>query len=139
MDDLPIFLTSASLRKTRNKDPYRVIVNNEMHDEDEFNAILLSALDDALLALGEIVRKTIYECLETRNQVRRDQMLEKLQAFQQGLHELLGEGAVVIEKQAMKNLYHRLRLDFVEHNNWTLVEYVHDAKKRVTHTSRRSK
>lgn len=125
--------------KTRNTSPYCALVNKEMHDEDEFNAILLSALDDALLALGEIVRKTIYECLETRNQVRREETLEKLQAFQQGLHELLGKCAAVIEKQAMKNLYHRLGLDFIEHSNWTLVEYVDDAKKRVTHTSRRSK
>lgn len=106
------------------------LVNKGRHDDDEFNATLRSALDNALLALGGIVREAIYENLETRFQVRREEILEKPQAFHEGLQQLLGRGSAVIERQAMKNLYSRLGLDFAEHNSWTLVEYVNNAMKR---------
>jgi type II secretory pathway predicted ATPase ExeA len=107
-------------------------MKNEMHDEDQFNAILVNAVDNALLATGEILRQTIYELLEERKQVKRDEIPVKLQAFHDGLHELLGRGAGVIERQAMMDLYCALDLRFINHGSWTLVDYVEDARRQVT-------
>jgi hypothetical protein len=82
--------------------------------------------------MGEIVRETIYELLEERKQLRREEIPAKLQAFHERLHELLGRGAGVIERQAMRDLYCRLGLCFVNHGSWTLVDYVDDARRQVT-------
>jgi hypothetical protein len=44
------------------------------------------------------------------------------------LQDLIGGGAKVMEKLIAKNLYRRLGLNFTEHENWTLVDYVNHAK-----------
>lgn len=90
---------------------------------------LLDAVDYGLLALGEIVRATIYERIEGSYQVRREEIPDKLDTFHKALQELLGKGAEVVRRQIAKNLYRRLDLTFTEHENWTLVDYVHDAKR----------
>jgi len=90
---------------------------------------LIEATDHALLALGEIVRQTIYERMETAHQVGRDEIPEKLETFHKALQGMLGAGAKVIEKLIAKNLYSQLDLNFTERVNWTIVEYFDHAKK----------
>jgi hypothetical protein len=90
---------------------------------------MFQATDHGLLALGEIVRETIYHRLESTCQVKREEIPEKLDTFHKALQGMLGAGAKVIEKQIAKNLYSRLDLDFTEHSNWTIVEYFDHAKK----------
>jgi hypothetical protein len=38
---------------------------------------LLDAVDYALLALGEIPRETVYQCIEEKYQIKRDEIPEK--------------------------------------------------------------
>jgi hypothetical protein len=90
---------------------------------------LLEATDYGLLALGEIVRDTIYQRIERTHQVTRDEIPEKLDTFHMALQGLLGAGAKVIEKQMAKRLYSQLDLNFTEHSGWTIVEYFDHAKK----------
>jgi hypothetical protein len=90
---------------------------------------LAEATDYGLLALGEIVRATIYERIERNYQVKRDEISEKLEVFHKALQGLLGAGAKVIEKQIAKNLYSQLDLNFIERADWTIVEYFDHAKK----------
>ena len=81
------------------------------------------------MALGEIVRETIYQRIERTHQVKREEIPEKLDTFHKALQGTLGAGAKVIEKQIAKNLHSRLGLNFTEHANWTIVEYFDHAKK----------
>jgi len=90
---------------------------------------LREATDYGLLALGEIVRDTIYQRIESTRQVKREQIPEKIESFHEALQGMLGAGAKVIEKQIAKNLHSRLGLNFSEHANWTIVEYFDHAKK----------
>ena len=76
-----------------------------------------------MLALGEVVRETIYQRIERTHQVRREEIPEKLGTFHKALQEVLGAPAKVIERLIAKNFYDRLGLDFTGHNDWTIVEY----------------
>jgi hypothetical protein len=93
---------------------------------------LLDAVDYGLLAPGEIVRATIYGRIEESYQIRREEIPDHLDTFYKALQELLGKGAEVLRRLIVKNLYSRLDLEYTEHDNWTLVDYVHHARTAET-------
>lgn len=90
--------------------------------------ILLEAVDEGLLVPGEIVRAAIYERLERSYVIKRGEIPEKLETFQLALEDLLCKSAKVMTKLIAKSLYRRLELNFIQHNGWTLVDYVNHAK-----------
>lgn len=90
---------------------------------------LVEAVDYALLAPGEIVRAAIYERIERTHHLRREDIPEKLDAFHGALLEILGTGAQVMKQLIARNLYNRLGLKFISHEDWTLVDYVNYAAK----------
>ena len=90
---------------------------------------LLDAVDYGLLAGGEIVRATIYQRMEEQYHVRREDIPDKLDAFYGALQDMLGASAESIKRLITKSLYRSLDLKFTEQRNWTLVDYVHYAKK----------
>jgi hypothetical protein len=94
-----------------------------------FREVLLQAIDDALLVPGEIVRAAIYDQVERTYQIRREEIPEKLELFHKALGDLVAAGGEVLERLIAKNLYRRLDLSFNQHENWTLLDYVDQAKK----------
>jgi len=95
---------------------------------------LLQAIDDGLLALGEIVRDTLYDHFEKKYRLKREEIPEKLDTFQKALQVMLGAGARVIETQIAKSLVSKLDLDFTENVNWTIVDYFDSARRTKTAT-----
>jgi len=87
------------------------------------------ATDYGLMVLGETVRRTIYQCLESKYQLKREEIPKKLDTFHEALEGLLGAGARLIERQIARNLYSRLDLNFTARMDWTIVEYFDHAKK----------
>ncbi len=94
-----------------------------------FREVLLQAIDDGLLVPGEIVRAAIYDRVERSYQIRREEIPEKLELFHKALRDLLAAGGEVLERLIAKSLYRRLDLNFTQHENWTLLDYVDEAKK----------
>jgi hypothetical protein len=94
----------------------------------DLGKILLEAVDEGLLVPGEIVRTAIYERLERSYQLKRGEIPEKLETFHLALEDLLGKSAKVMERLIAKSLYRRLKLNFTQHDDWTLVDYVNHAK-----------
>jgi hypothetical protein len=90
---------------------------------------LVLAVDEALLVPGEIVRTAIYERIERSYQLRREEIPDKLETFHLALEDLLGKSAKVMEKLIAKSLYRRLKLNFTQHDGWTLLDYVNHARK----------
>jgi hypothetical protein len=90
---------------------------------------LLEAVDYGLVVPGEIVRAAIYDRIEKSYGLKREEIPEKLEAFHGALEDLLGKGAKVMERLIAKNLYSRLGLNFTEHANWSIVEYVNHARR----------
>lgn len=95
-----------------------------MSGKKDFRAIVLQASDEGLSALGESARDALYYHIERTHNIRREDIPEKVSAFHEALRVLLGEGARVVEKLIAKSLYSRLRLNFEEHEAWTIVDYV---------------
>jgi hypothetical protein len=89
---------------------------------------LLHAIDDGLGVPGEIVRTAIYDRIERSYQLRREEIPEKLETFHQALQDLTGAGGKVMEKLIAKSLYRRLKLNFTQHDGWTLIDYVNHTK-----------
>ena len=96
----------------------------------EFDRLLQSAIDDALVSLGESVRQAIYFHIENKFNVPRNHVPENLGEFQQGLEKIFGAGARFIEILIMKNLYSKIGLP-LEINNLQLefIAYVNAARK----------
>jgi hypothetical protein len=93
---------------------------------------LREATDYGLLALGEIVRATIYERIERKHRVKREEIPEKLEVFHKGLQMMLGpHPAMVVEGLIARDFYDKRGLNFTIHGNWTIVDYVDDVKKRM--------
>ena len=99
----------------------------------ELDETLLQAVDDGLLVLGQSARMAIYECIESSYQVRRGDIPDKLLTFHRALQDLLGSGAKMMERLIARALYSRLGLDFIEHHDWMLIDFMHYAKKVKRH------
>jgi len=86
--------------------------------------MLLDAVDEGLLMLGESAKNAMYFHLEKIVSLKRDGIPDNLEAFTEGLEKIFGAGAQVIEKAIMKSLCRRLGVrhsedyrDFVESIN----------------------
>jgi len=95
----------------------------------QFDSAVLETVDEGLRILGEAVKPAIYYHLETHHKVNREEIPEKLETFHKALEGLFGFGAKPIEKLIAKKLYSKLGLSFEPHEDWTLIDYVKDAKK----------
>ena len=90
---------------------------------------MVQAVDEALLVPGEIVRTAIYERIERSYQLRREEIPDHFETFHKALQDLLGASANVMERLIAKSLYRRLKLNFTQHDGWTLLDYVNHARK----------
>jgi hypothetical protein len=98
---------------------------------------LLHAVDQGFGVPGETVKAVIYRRIEVGYHIRREDIPDNLETFRRALLELLGAGAPVVERIIAKNLYRIIGLDFTEHDNWTLVDYVNHAKDSKNSPTRR--
>jgi len=96
-----------------------------------FDSAVLESVDEGLLVLGETVRYVILYCIQTTYQIKREEIPSKLQMFREALQSNFGAGADAIEKHIAKTLYGKLNLKFEEHEGWTMVDYVKDAKSKA--------
>jgi len=96
-----------------------------------FGSAVLGAVDDGLLVYGEAVRHALYYSVEAKHHVKREQIQDRIEDFHKAIGELVGYGVRVTERHIAKSLYSRLELEFPEHKEWTLVEYVRHAKKET--------
>jgi hypothetical protein len=97
----------------------------------QFGSAVLGAVDDGLLVYGEVVRHALYYSVEAKHHVKREQIPDRIEEFREALVELSGYGGRVTERLIAKSLCSRLGLEFPEHKEWSLVEYVRHAKKET--------
>jgi len=96
--------------------------------KDRFDRILLQAIDEGLHVFGESTRCVIYYHIASKHRIERERIPERPEAFHEALKGMLGEGSKVVEKQIAKSMYAMLDLRFKEYDEWTLVDYVNDAR-----------
>lgn len=100
-----------------------------MSRKEPFNKVLLEAIDDGLLSLGESGRRAVYFHLQSLCSIKREDIPDKIEVFVDGLRKIFGFGAEVIEKAIAKSLYKKLGLSYEEKKGYTLLDYVKDAAK----------
>ncbi|MBS7655945.1 hypothetical protein KEJ50_05545 [Candidatus Bathyarchaeota archaeon] len=94
----------------------------------------MEIIDEALLALGESVRQAIYWHLENKYNLKKDEIINKLNEFDEALKGMLGVGARVLLKIVVKRLYEKLGLKLEEEPKWNFKDYIECAKKKITLT-----
>jgi hypothetical protein len=102
----------------------------------DFNKVLLEALDDALISLGESVKHSIYFHLEEKFELHKSEIPNRLKDFKKGLEKIFGVGAYFIEILIMKNLYRKIGkpLEWEEGKKLAFLDYVNAARKTFGQT-----
>ncbi|MGO8806129.1 MAG: hypothetical protein ACLQO7_05935 [Candidatus Bathyarchaeia archaeon] len=77
--------------------------------ESKFNELLLESIDEALSSLGEKPKKATYIYIETKFNIKKQEIPNKINVFSEALKRLLGLGAKYLEIMSMQNLYAKLR------------------------------
>jgi hypothetical protein len=100
-------------------------------NREDFKRVLIEAVDNGLLTLGESPRSAIYFHLERNLHLKREEIPEKVEKFLEGLENIFGPGSRVVEKVIVKDLYSRLGLEFEEKRNFEFQDYVKQALKKL--------
>jgi hypothetical protein len=96
--------------------------------KNEFDNILLSAVDESLCLLGNSSKQAILLHLETSFQVKEENIPSNLTEFKKALDSIFGPGASYLEKIIVRRLHEKLGLRFEEGKNIDFLEYVETAK-----------
>jgi hypothetical protein len=99
---------------------------------------LLRAVEDGLRVLGKSPREAIYYYLKTNFQLKREDIPEETEQFDKALNSIFGPGAEIIEKYIIRDLYHRLKLNFDEKEDFVFVDYVRQAQLILNHGENRT-
>ena len=93
--------------------------------------LLLSVVDETLKQVfREAGAKVIYDYLENKCHLKREEITEKTEVFSAGLERLLSSGAPVIEKLILENLYRKLELKFEEKKGYEFSDYIKESKEK---------
>ena len=96
--------------------------------ENPFSQALLEAIDDGLLTLGESGREAIYFHLQNLCSLKKGDAPDRPEIFVEGIREIFGVGAEVIERSIVKSLYRKLGLKYEEKEGYGFLAYLNDAK-----------
>jgi hypothetical protein len=77
--------------------------------EKKFAALLLEALDEAFLALGQTTRFSIYFSLETKFALPKQDIPDRIEDFADALRKIFGNAAAPLEILIMKSLNEKIK------------------------------
>ncbi len=117
--------------------------SEKSESEAEFDNILLEAIDETLLSLGEPVKNTVYFHLKQNFEIDKSEIPQKIKDFSDIIHKIFGAGAGRLEIKFMKTLNSKVKGDipWPEHDSelskWiitevTFVEYVYNMRKNYS-------
>jgi hypothetical protein len=107
-----------------------MVNSGEVQCLNEFDAILLDAIDEALYSLGDSIRQTIYFHLERSFHIKKEEIPERIGAFTQAIENIFGFGANPIKIMIMKKLSEKVGavFEWSEFERFGFVEYVARAR-----------
>jgi len=106
--------------------------------EERFRQVLLEAVDEGLLVLGENSRKAIYFHLQNMVSLKKEDIPDRPEALVEGLEKIFGAGAKAIETFILKSLYRKLGAKYQEKKNSPFEEYLNDAKEIIRTSATRN-
>lgn len=91
--------------------------------------LLFSVVDETLKnVFKDAGAKVIYDYMENKCHLKREEIAEKPEVFSAGLERLLSSGGPVIEKLILKNLYSEFELKFVEKRGYGFSDYIKELR-----------
>jgi hypothetical protein len=99
--------------------------------KENFKQILLEAVEEGLLTLGESGREAVYFHLQNLYGVKKEEIPVKLEEFADGLRKIFGLGAAVIEKAIIKSLYNKIGMKHEEKKGYSFLAYIKEAETAV--------
>ena len=123
----------------KSKTPTKSQISTEIISE-EFDKLLLEAIDESLSSLGEAVKNSIYAHLQNDFKIKRDEIPDRICEFSDIIHKIFGLGAGRLEVKCMKNICEKVKVSMAwpeyewPMSKWILTditfqEYVGNAKK----------
>jgi hypothetical protein len=82
----------------------------EKRNEHDFDDVLLEAIDDALVSLGESVKTAVYFYLEKSFHLARKEIPTRISEFSDALEQIFSIGARNLELLFMRNLHAKINL-----------------------------
>jgi hypothetical protein len=121
------------------KTPTKSQISTDIISE-EFDKLLLEAIDESLSSLGAAVKNSIYAHLQNDFKIKRDEIPDRICEFSDILHKIFGLGAARLEVKCMKNICEKVKVSMAwpeyewPMSKWILTditfqEYVGNAKK----------
>ena len=98
-----------------------------------FNELLSESIEEAVKeVLSSQVLEALYNNLEQQHAITRDELPYRLPTLYHVLEQTFGlRGAKSIGKVAAKKFYARMNLEFIDKQEYTLYEYLEEAKQKV--------
>jgi hypothetical protein len=110
----------ASIHRKKNADGSRLRKNCENR---RFEDLLLDILDDALSAIGENAKKSIYLHLQQKFLIAKQDIPYKIDDFSDALEQIFGCGARSLEILIMTKLHQKIKSNYRwEGPNWLVPE-----------------
>lgn len=78
--------------------------------EEEFDDILLEAIDETLSSLGEPVKNAVYFHLQNNFSINKNEIPKKISEVSDIIHKMFGSGAGRLEIKFMKTLYSKINV-----------------------------
>ena len=109
--------------------------------KQNFDKLLLEAVDEGLSSLGESSKQAIYFHLEKRFNIKKREIPHKIEAFADAIEKIFGLGANFLEILIMKQLHEKVGQSFKwpEYKELTFIEYVAVAKRSFVWNRRTNK
>ena len=80
----------------------------EVNKDEAFDQILLEAIDEGLLSLGESAKKATLFHLEDHFKIRKSDIPSRIEGFADALEKIFGPGARLVEILIMKSLHTKI-------------------------------
>jgi len=100
-----------------------------MPQQPKFNALLVAAIQEGLNSIGPSISDIVLFYLRRNNSIRSDQPSIDPEAFDDGLKEIFGFGAKVIERRILEVLYVKLDVNIQLGEDFEFTEEVRKAHK----------
>lgn len=80
--------------------------------EKDFEKLFIEAVDEGLGTLGESGKHMVFFHLDKSYSIKKDQIPTRPEAFAEGLEQIFGAGATVLQRLILKSLCSKLGLEY---------------------------
>jgi hypothetical protein len=113
-----------------NVSPITVHEGSTYQDSYRLDNMILSATDETLkFIFKEAGAKAIYNYLEKKCQLKREEIAQNPRTFSTGLKMLLSSAAPMVENLILKDLHHKLHLKFEEKKGYTFSDCIKELRR----------